>query len=58
VEMVIGCLSEILLKTADGEKTFIAIPGPDICFEANPNYGIDGITEKVQFSKIIFRQKM
>ncbi len=49
LEMIISCLSEILLKAADGEKTIFAIPGPDVCFESNPNYGVDGITEKVSF---------
>ena len=47
VEMVVGGIAEILHKVADGKESVLALPGPDNCFEATGQYGIDGVTEKV-----------
>ena len=47
IEMIVGGLSEILCKVADGQDSILALPGPDTCFEATGQYGIDGVTEKV-----------
>ena len=47
IEMVVGGISEVLVKVADGKECILALPGPDICFEATGQYGIDGVTEKV-----------
>ena len=52
-EMVIGGISEVLHKVAEGKDSVLALPGPDTCFEATGQYGIDGVTEKVNFRKSI-----
>ena len=49
VEMIVGGISELLTKIADGKEAILALPGPDTCFEATGQYGIDGVTEKVIF---------
>ena len=46
-EMLIGGLTELLLKVADGKEAVFALPGSENCFEPTAHYGIDGITEKV-----------
>jgi hypothetical protein len=45
--MVVGGLSEILFKAAEGGEVVVCMIGPENCFESNANYGIDGFTEKV-----------
>ena len=52
-EMVIGGISEVLHKVAEGKDSVLALPGPDTCFEATGQYGIDGVTEKVILRKSI-----
>lgn len=47
VEMIVGGIAEVLHKVADGKDVILALPGPDNCFEATGQYGIDGVTEKV-----------
>ena len=48
-EMVIGGISEVLHKVAEGKDCVLCLPGPETCFEATGQYGIDGVTEKVIF---------
>jgi hypothetical protein len=47
MDMVIGGISEVLHKVADGKESILCLPGPDPCFEATGQYGIDGVTEKL-----------
>ena len=47
VDMIIGGLAEILHKVAENGEAIFVLPGPDTCFEATGQYGIDGVTEKV-----------
>ena len=46
-EMIVGGLSEILIRVSEGDEIIFCLPGPDNCFEASASYGIDGVTEKV-----------
>ena len=48
-EMLSGGLAEILCRVAEGGEAVFCLPGPDNCFEPAAHYGIDGVTEKVQF---------
>ena len=45
--MIVGGLSEILIRVSEGDEIIFCLPGPDNCFEASASYGIDGVTEKV-----------
>ena len=45
--MIVGGLSEILIRVSEGDEVIFCLPGPDNCFEASASYGIDGVTEKV-----------
>ena len=49
--MIVGGLSEILIRVSEGEEMIFCLPGPDNCFEASASYGIDGVTEKVHLKK-------
>ena len=49
--MVVGGISEVLIKVAEGKEATLALPGPETCFEATGQYGIDGVTEKVLIDK-------
>ena len=49
--MVVGGISEVLIKVAEGKEATLALPGPETCFEATGQYGIDGVTEKVLINK-------
>jgi hypothetical protein len=46
-EMIIGGLADILLRAGEGKEAVVCMLGPEDCFEANSNYGIDGFTERV-----------
>ena len=46
--MVVGGISELLHKVGEGKESILALPGPESCFEATGQYGIDGVTEKVR----------
>eukprot|EP00095_Tigriopus_kingsejongensis_P007844 maker-scaffold62_size438377-snap-gene-1.5 protein:Tk07844 transcript:maker-scaffold62_size438377-snap-gene-1.5-mRNA-1 annotation:"predicted protein" len=48
-EILVGSLSELLMKIADGKEAFFCLPGPDNCFQATAHFGIDGITEKLYY---------
>ena len=46
-EMMVGGISELLFKVAEGKEAVLCLPGPENCFEPTAQYGIDGVTEKV-----------
>ena len=48
IEMVIGGIAELLITVAGGKESVLALPGPENCFDATAQYGIDGVTEKVR----------
>ena len=46
-EMLVGALSEILFKAANGKDACVCMLGPNICLAANSHNGIEIFTEKV-----------
>jgi len=52
-EMIIGGVTDLLLKVSDGDECVLCLPGPNNCFEPTAQYGIDGVTEKLH----LFRSK-
>jgi hypothetical protein len=46
-DMLLGGLSDILFRAADGKEAFVCMIGPEMCFEPTSNFGNDGYTEKV-----------
>ena len=46
-DMIVGGISEVLHKVSEGKDSILCLPGPETCFEATGQYGIDGVTEKV-----------
>ena len=53
-EMVIGGITELLIKVAEGKEAVLCLPGPENCFEPTAQYGIDGVTEKVRMENYSF----
>lgn len=45
--MIVGGLTDVLLRAADNRDVIFCLPGPENCFEPNAQFAIDGFTEKV-----------
>jgi len=47
-DMIVGGLTDVLLRIAENREVVFCFPGSENCFEPNAEYAIDGVTEKVK----------